>query len=255
MKNKRLIVFFIVILALALLSIYYPKLTGNATQTQVNYEKETAILNRVLDGDTIEVTGPVIGNKTHIRLLGINTPEKKMPFSNESKVFLEQFVNKTIQLERDKEDTDKYNRKLRYIYYENRFLNQEILELGLANSYYMDNLRYNVLLLNAEAQAKNLGVGIWTRSSDVCFSCIYLRELNATQELFIIGNNCSFNCELSGWFVKDAGRNTFYLSSMNSNTERVFYSKNNTNVWNDEGDRLFIFDKKGYLVLFYEYKF
>lgn len=253
MKNKRLIVFFIVIFTLSFLSIYYPKLTGNASQTPVNYEKEIAILNRVLDGDTIEVTGPEIGNKTHIRLLGINTPEKKMPFSNESRAFLEQFVNKTIELERDSEDIDKYDRKLRYIYYENRFLNQEILELGLANSYYMSDLRYRTELLDAEAQAKNLGVGIWTKSSDVCFSCIYLRELNATQEFFIIGNNCSFNCELSGWFVKDAGRNTFYLSELGSNTEQTYYSKNNTNVWNDEGDRLFIFDKRGYLVLFYEY--
>jgi len=72
MKNKRFFIFILIILALSILSIYYPKLTGNATQTQVNYEKETAILNRVVDGDTIEVTGPIIGNKTHLRLLGIN---------------------------------------------------------------------------------------------------------------------------------------------------------------------------------------
>lgn len=253
MKNKRFFIFILVILLLSLLSIYYPKLTGNATSTQVNYEKETAILDRVVDGDTIEVTGSEIGNKIHIRLLGINTPEKKMPFSNESRTFLEQFVNKTIELERDSEDTDKYDRKLRYIYYENRFLNQEILELGLANSYYMIGLRYRNELLGAEAQAKNLGIGIWTHSQDECSNCIYLKELNATQEFFIIGNNCSVYCKLEGWFVKDAGRNTFYLEPLSANTEKTYFSKSNVSVWNEEGDRFFIFDKKGYLVFFYEY--
>lgn len=253
MKNKRLIVFFLVIIALSLLSIYYPKLTGNATLTPVNYEKETAILNRVVDGDTIEVTGLEIGNKTHIRLLGINTPEKKMPFSNESRAFLEQFVNKTIKLERDKEDTDKYDRKLRYVYYEERFINQEILELGLANSYYMAGLRYKSELLDAEAQAKKLGIGVWTKSGDSCSSCIYLKELNATEEYFILGNNCTYYCKLEGWFVKDLGRNTFYLEPLQANSEKTYFSKNNTDIWNNEGDTLFIFDKKGYLVRSYEY--
>ncbi len=249
MKNKRIILFILVIIALSILSVIYPKLTGNVTKIQ-EISREQAILVRVLDGDTIELDeGP------HVRLLGINTPEKKMPFSNESRVFLEQFINKTIELEKDKEDIDKYDRKLRYIYFENRFLNQEILELGLANTYYIDGLKYKSLLLNAEAQARKLSIGIWTHSQDECSICIYLKELNATEEYFIVGNNCSCTCTFEGWFIKDAGRNTFYMTPLQANSEQTYSSKNNTNVWNDGGDRIFVFDKKGYLVLFYEYNF
>jgi len=251
MSAKRILIFFLVISLLGLLSVYYPKLTGEATKTQAQeYPKEQAILERVIDGDTIEA---LVNNETwKIRLLGINTPEKKMPFSNESKAFLQQFVGKKITLERDWEDTDKYKRKLRYIYFDNRFLNQEILELGLANSYYTSGLKYEQQFLNAENQAKNLQIGIWTKSKEVCSDCIKLKELNPIQEYFILINECSYDCDMIRWFAKDAGRNTFYLSAIVSGQESI-YSSNGKDVWNNDGDRFFMFDDRGLLVLFYQY--
>jgi endonuclease YncB( thermonuclease family) len=253
MAKSRILGFLVLILLLFLLAYFYPQvqeLTGQATQsTSQDYPKETAILLRVIDGDTIE-----LDNGEHVRLLGINTPEKNMPFANASKNFLRKFENKTIILERDKEDIDKYKRKLRYIYFENEFINLEILELGLANSYYTRGLKYESQVLNAESQAKNLGIGIWTKSSDSCSSCIGLKELNSTEEFFIIQNNCENPCVLDGWFVKDAGRNTFYLSNLSAGESKTYHSKNNSEVWNNDGDRFFLFDKKGYLTLFYEYK-
>ena len=71
MKLKRILIFFLVILLLSIISIYYPELTGNITNTQDNYyQKETAILTRVVDGDTIHVL--VNGEDWTIRMLGIN---------------------------------------------------------------------------------------------------------------------------------------------------------------------------------------
>lgn len=256
MKAQRILIFLLVILALSVLAILYPRLTGQvitSTNQQTEYPKETAILNRVIDGDTIEVTGNEIGNKTHIRLLGINTPEKKMPFCNEAANFLKQFVNKTIILQRDFTNKDMYGRSLRYIFYNDSMVNLQILENGFANTYYLDKLKYEKELIEAEAQAKTQEKGIWTKSAEECASCIYLKELNYKEEFFTIGNNCSFSCNLTKWFVKDAGRNTFYLSNLNSQEEKTFNSKNSTNVWNDEGDRLFLFDKNGKMVTFYEY--
>jgi endonuclease YncB( thermonuclease family) len=252
MKTGRIIGFLVVIVLLAALAVYYPTiqkslgLTGNVVSPQESLE--TGVLARVIDGDTIE-----LGDGSTVRLLGINTPEKKMPLSNESKNFLNQFVNKTISLEKDQEDLDKYQRKLRYIYYENRSLNLEILESGLANSYYTKGLKYEYEVLNAEAQAKDLELGIWEKSIDICEPCLYLKELNFTEEYFILENNCVDNCTFDGWFVKDAGRNTFYLSNMSAGESRTYRSKTGTSVWNDDGDRFFIFDKKGKLVLFFEY--
>jgi micrococcal nuclease len=267
MGAKRIIIFLLIMLLLSIFSIYYPsinKLTTHAIKEEIkeNYPKEQAILEIVIDGDTIEAK---TGNETwKIRLLGINTPEKKMPFSNESSNFLKQFENKTIVLERDFEDTDKYDRKLRYIFYQDenvngkgfkRFINLEILENGFANSYYTDSLKYEKELLRAEAQAKNFEKGIWSKSQEVCSqeNCIRLVELNCTGEFFVIKNTCSFNCDMNGWFVKDAGRNTFYLSSLLAEEEKTYFSKNKKEVWNNDHDKFFIFDENGFLVLFYEY--
>jgi len=247
MKPKRLIIFFLVILLLSIFSIIYPTLTGQAIKP-IEYQKEPATLLRIIDGDTIEVD-----DGAHIRLLGMNTPEKKMPFCNEAKNFLQQFENKTIFLLRDKEDTDKYQRKLRYVFYEDRLLNKEILENGFANAYMLEDLKYAEELKIAENTARLNELGIWTKSEDLCASCIVLSELNATEEFFVIENDCEFDCALDGWFVKDAGRNVFYLYSIGAGEEEKVFSKNNRSIWNDAGDQFFMFDRGGFLVEYYEY--
>ncbi|MBM3247127.1 thermonuclease family protein [Candidatus Pacearchaeota archaeon] len=254
MKNKRLIIFLLIITLLSLLSVYYPQLTGQATnnQNQVkDYLKEEAILTRVIDGDTIKVIFPSEGQEESIRLLGINTPEKKMPHANASSSFLKEFENNTIYLLRDKENTDKYNRKLRYLFYEDRFVNLEILEKGFANAYYYSDLIYEKELLRAETQARELGLGIWEKSQEVCANCITLVNLNATSETFLLENSCDFNCKLEGWFVKDAGRNILYLKEIKANQKEVFNSSKD--VWNNYGDAFFLFDKQGKLVLYHKY--
>ncbi len=256
MNHRRILVFILIICILSLISIYAPKFNGlTANTVKQEYEKEQAVLVRVIDGDTIVVSGDKIGNETHIRVLGVNAPEKKMPFSNEAKAFLEQFVNKSIILLRDTEDTDKYQRKLRYVFYGDRFLDLEILQNGFANSYYTQGLEYERELLDAETQARNSELGIWQKSTELCSiqNCIQLKELNQFEEFFTITNVCSFDCSLDSWFVKDAGRNTFYLTPLAANQEQTYNSKNNASIWNNDHDRLFMFDESGKLVLFYEY--
>jgi endonuclease YncB( thermonuclease family) len=250
MESKRLIFFLLIILILGVTAYIYPTLTGNIIN-QDYYPKEQAILTRVIDGDTIEAK--VNGEIWKIRLLGINTPEKNMPQSQEAMVFLRQFENRSIQLLRDREDTDKYSRKLRYLIIDNINLDIKILEKGLANAYYTTGLIYEKQLLNAEKEAREKGLGIWTKSEEKCaeYNCIILKKLNPKEEFFTIKNSCSFTCNLAGWFVKDLGRNTFYLSPLQSDEERTYSSK--TEVWNNDHDRLFIFDSQGKIVLFYEY--
>lgn len=248
MNSKRVVAFVVVILVLAIFSILYPNTTGKAVSQE--YAKEKAILLRVVDGDTIEVTGPILGNNTHIRLLGINTPEKKMPFANESAQFLKQFENQTIELLRDLEDTDKYQRKLRYLFFDGRPLNIEILERGLASSYMTSGLKYENALLRAENYSREHGIGLWEKSTERCAGCISLIDLNATAEFFIIKNSCDFDCALAGWFVKDAGRNTFWLKPLASMQQQSF---NSSSVWNNDADSFFMFDGSGKLVIFFQY--
>ena len=70
MSVKRILTFFLLILALSLISIYYnPASTGQAIK-QTDYPPEEATLERVVYGDTIEAR---VNNETwKIRLLGIN---------------------------------------------------------------------------------------------------------------------------------------------------------------------------------------
>lgn len=248
---KRLTIFFIIILILAMLSIYWPKITGNTTNNQqpTTYKRESAIVTRIVDGDTIKA---MVNNKEEtIRLLGINTPEKGKPYSNEAKNFLNGFINESIELLRDKEDLDKYGRKLRYVFYGNRILNVEILEQGLATSFMLDELKYKDKLKTAENLARNNKLGLWKKSVDICGNCIVLQELNPKEEFFIIKNNCDFQCDLENWLVKDDANHFFYMKSMNALDNLRYDSK--TDIWNDAGDRFFMRDKTGNLVIFYEY--
>ena len=245
---KRFLVFLIIIAVLGVISYFWPIFTGEAVNSQIsiNSSKETGIVIKVLDGDTI-----VMSNSDHIRLLGINTPEKGKPYSNEAKVFLEnEILNKSVDLTPDFTSFDKYGRKLRYVTYNKRILNIEILERGLATSYMLDSLKYQDKLKVAEEFAKTNSNGLWKKSADLCVNCISLVKLDPLEEYFILLNECSYNCNLTGWLVKDDSNHFFKLSSLSPGESKKYPSEG---IWNDNSDRFFMRDLKGDLVLFYEY--
>ena len=152
---KRVLIFFGIVLGLSLLSIYYPYLTGEKTLNPVEYEKESCFVNRIIDGDTL-----VCDNET-IRLLGIDTPERGEELYQEAKDYLSIVEGKEIEILRDWDDEGKYYRKLRYIFYEDRLINIELIEQGLARAYYYDDLVYEEKLLIAEGFAKENCLGIF----------------------------------------------------------------------------------------------
>ena len=175
-----------------------------------------------------------------------------MPYYQEAKDYLIlEIENKTIEVLRDKEDIDKYDRKLRYVFYEDRLLNIEILQEGLATSFMLDGLKYEDKLRKAEESARESEIRLWEKSYDECADCIELVELNYTDEFFIISNDCDFSCNLNGWIVKDDANHIFKLDNLNAGEEQKYESK--TKIWNDEGDRFFMRDETGKLVVFYEY--
>ncbi len=155
MSNKRVLIFIIIIILLVVLSVFYPYLTGEKTITPVEYERETCFVDRIIDGDTL-----VCDNET-IRLLGIDTPEKGEKYYQEAKDFLKQVENENIEILRDWEDLGKYKRKLRYVFYENRLINIELLEQGLAKAFIIEDLKYKDKILKAEKFSKENCVGLW----------------------------------------------------------------------------------------------
>jgi hypothetical protein len=214
-----------------------------------------------VDGDTIHVN--INGTDETIRLLGMNTPEHNQPYYQEPKDYLiNEIENKSVELLRDTTDTDRYQRKLRYIFYKDSLVNVELVQQGLAPTFMLDGLKYKDKFTNAEKFARDNNLNLWKKSADSCASCIKLEKLDFKKEFFIIKNNCNFNCNLNSWFVKDDANHFFYLNDLQSQAEETYNSSISkdsngkpvtTGVWNDDHDRFFMRDDKGYLVVFYEY--
>jgi micrococcal nuclease len=128
--------------------------------SQPNYVK----VERVIDGDTIVLT---TGQK--VRYIGIDTPEIVDPnkpiecFGKEAMVENQKLVEgKTVRLEKDISEMDKYGRLLRYVYVENIMVNSQLVQTGFAKimSIPPDIKYYNILKL-AQSEAKNNHVGLW----------------------------------------------------------------------------------------------
>ncbi len=92
--------------------------------------RETALVTRLIDGDTIEVS--IDGNTYTVRYIGIDTPEDGQPYSSEGASFNELLVGgKTVTLIKDVSETDRYDRLLRYVIVGNTFVNYRLVEKGL----------------------------------------------------------------------------------------------------------------------------
>ncbi|MEK6843225.1 MAG: thermonuclease family protein [Candidatus Micrarchaeota archaeon] len=116
-------------------------------------------VNRVIDGDTIEIDS---GKK--VRLICINTPEVGEYGYEEAKEYLtRRILDKKVRLEKDVSETDKFGRLLRYVFLEDAFLNGELVKNGFAEivRYPPDTSRCDELE-RLETDAVNKKLGIWS---------------------------------------------------------------------------------------------
>ena len=115
---------------------------------------------QIIDGDTIVIEGGY-----HVRYIGIDTPEKDEPYYREARdLNVELVEGKTIRLEKDITNKDKFDRLLRYVYVEDTFINEEIVKQGYADIYpreaFPDNKYYDILK-NALDESKTAKRGMW----------------------------------------------------------------------------------------------
>ncbi len=122
----------------------------------------TALVVRVLDGDTIEVL--LAGETLRLRYIGIDSPEDGQPFSAEATQANRQLVEgKKVLLEKDVSETDRYDRLLRYVYLlDGTFINAELVRAGYARAAaYPPDTRYQDYLESVQQEASQAGLGIW----------------------------------------------------------------------------------------------
>jgi len=119
----------------------------------------TAKVLRVVDGDTVDIE--VNGERQRVRYIGINTPERNEPcYEQATQANIDLVLGKTVRLVRDKSDTDRYGRLLRYLFVDDIFVNKVLVEQGHAEAvlYKPDDQYYN-LLSDLEGVAAEAGLG------------------------------------------------------------------------------------------------
>ena len=102
---------------------------------------ESAVVVRVIDGDTITVQ--IAGAIRTIRLIGVDTPETVHPTKKvqrggpEASAFTQAALDRqTVRLEADPtgDDSDRYDRLLRYVYLDGKNFNATLIREGYATA-------------------------------------------------------------------------------------------------------------------------
>ncbi len=107
--------------------------TPSATTLAVLAE-QAAIVASVTDGDTIRVVF-ADGSNEPVRLIGIDAPEARDPLGLEAKALLHSLVSgQSVRLVPDVSDRDRFDRLLRYVYVGDLFVNEAMVESGLAEA-------------------------------------------------------------------------------------------------------------------------
>lgn len=124
--------------------------------------KETVMVTRVIDGDTIEVEG---GRK--VRYIGIDSPEEGRPYSKEAFAKNRELVEgKVVTLEKDVSEKDVFGRLLRYVYVGDTFVNAQLVEEGMAEAKaYPPDVAHEDEFQELEEEAKESGKGMWQGES------------------------------------------------------------------------------------------
>jgi micrococcal nuclease len=120
---------------------------------------ETAIVTRVIDGDTIEVDiGGVIYD---VRYIGVNTPEDDEPCYAEATEANRALVEgQVVTLVKDVSETDRYGRLLRYVYVGDEMVNELLVANGWAEAvlYEPDSACWQQFVMLEQA-VENLDIG------------------------------------------------------------------------------------------------
>lgn len=137
------------------------------------FEQSTLIpveIVRIVDGDTLIVEFNN-GVEERVRLLLVDTPESVHPnkpvepLGIEASEFAKESMppGETVYLEMDKDERDRYDRLLAYVWIDDVLFNEELIENGFARVAYVypPNTRHVDRFYDAEDRAKQKKAGIW----------------------------------------------------------------------------------------------
>ncbi len=243
-------------------------------------KREVAYVIQVIDGDTIEVF--LNEQALRVRYIGIDCPEIGMPnFDGAAEANRRLVEGQIVELERDITDIDQYGRLLRYVYLQNELLiNAELVKLGFAHAVvYPPDVKYQELLSDAEREAQAAGVGLWAPivATETPVSTVLVDQIvidstcsqfnapgndndNKNEEYVCLVNQSMELVDMTGWIVRDEYGWTYSVpefalepgsavkvrSGCGDNSQKdLYWCKDETAVWNNDGDCAYLFGKAG----------
>jgi len=152
-------------------------------ESVVNDSLEQATVIKVSDGDTITVRITGENEDKKVRLIGVDTPESVHPNSSRNTAFGEMAsdytkerlgVGQVVYMTKDKSDTDRYGRLLRFVWLEQpeeqnnhfeireKMYNAELLLQGYAVAKdYSPDTTYSKLFAEFQNEAEQNQAGLW----------------------------------------------------------------------------------------------
>jgi len=136
------------------------------------YHGRSFLVARVLDGDTLQLDIPDLGEAAaKVRLVGIDAPEmggaerQRMYYAEEATAFARGVAlgkHVTVYLDRQAGSRDRYRRLLAYVQLpDGRFLNEELLSRGFAYADLRFKHGYYQKYVQLESGSRALKEGLW----------------------------------------------------------------------------------------------
>ncbi len=242
--------------------------TDNTKSTSIDIIYTKAVY--IIDGDTF-----VTQEGKKVRLIGINTPEiGELYYTQARNALADMILNKTIRLEKDISDVDRYGRLLRYVYVGDVFVNLELVRQGYAQVVtYPPDVKYKDLFLEAQRKAKEDKKGLWGEKTTGLIVLEFHPDAkgddqkNLNDEYFTIKNATSNQINLQNFTISDAAGNRFTLpyfllgpqksvtiyTGSGVNTSDKIYLGSDRAIWNNSGDTLYITSPENKIILKYTY--
>jgi micrococcal nuclease len=179
---------------------------------------QTGTVTQVFDGDAISVLFE--DGKTYtVRYIGIDAPEREMPFFTESyNANSDMVLQKEVVLIKDVSETDQYDRLLRYVIVDDVFVNLELVQTGFAKAVmFPPDVTCADTLSSAEKEPQAAHNGIWatTATPDPSGSQVIIIAVDKREEYVDLQNVGDTDVDLAGWnLVSERGHQECYLAGI-----------------------------------------